>query len=127
MVETVGASGPGLIVEQAINETAQASRISIRYADALRSADNQMKFRDTVRGVALRHGLLASFAPKPFPEQIGSGAHIHFSLWTPTARANLLYAPDADRGLSQLGRALHRGVAEHLPALTALTVPSYNS
>jgi glutamine synthetase len=86
-----------------------------------------MKFRDTVRGVALRHGLLASFAPKPFPEQIGSGAHIHFSLWDSGGGRNLLYAPDADRGLSQLGRHFIAGVAEHLPALVALTVPSYNS
>lgn len=129
MVETTDALlAQGLIVEQAINEYgAGQQEISIRYADALRSADNQMKFRDTVRGVALRHGLLASFAPKPFPEQIGSGAHIHFSLWDSSGRANLLYAPDADRGLSQLGRHFIAGVAEHLPALTALTVPSYNS
>jgi glutamine synthetase len=129
MVETTDAlQAQGLIVEQAINEYgAGQQEISIRYADALRCADNQMKFRDTVRGVALRHGLLASFAPKPFPEQIGSGAHLHFSLWDEGGRRNLLYAPDADRGLSQLGRHFIAGVAEHLPALVALTVPSYNS
>jgi glutamine synthetase len=129
MVETTDALlAQGLIVEQAINEYgAGQQEISIRYADALRCADNQMKFRDTVRGVALRHGLLASFAPKPFPEQIGSGAHVHFSLWDAGGRRNLLYAADADRGLSQLGRHFIAGVAEHLPALAALTVPSYNS
>ena len=129
MAETTDALlAQGLIVEQAINEFgAGQQEISIRHADALRSADNQMKFRDTVRGVALRHGLLASFAPKPFPEQIGSGAHIHFSLWDSGGGQNLLYAPDADRGLSQLGRHFIAGVAEHLPALVALTAPSYNS
>jgi glutamine synthetase len=117
-----------LIPEQAINEFgAGQQEISIRHADALRAADNQMKFRDTVRGVALRHGLLASFAPKPFPDQIGSGAHIHFSLWDSGGGQNLLYAPDADRGLSQLGRQFIAGVAGHLPALVALTAPSYNS
>jgi glutamine synthetase len=129
MVETTDALlAQGMIVEQAINEYgAGQQEISIRHADALRAADNQMKFRDTVRGVALRHGLLASFAPKPFPEQIGSGAHIHFSLWDAGGGQNLLYAPDADRGLSQLGRHFIAGVAEHLPALVALTAPSYNS
>jgi glutamine synthetase len=129
MAETTDALlAQGLIAEQAINEFgAGQQEISIRHAGALRAADNQMKFRDTVRGVALRHGLLASFAPKPFPDQIGSGAHIHFSLWDSGGGQNLLYAPDADRGLSQLGRQFIAGVAGHLPALVALTAPSYNS
>jgi glutamine synthetase len=129
MAETTDALlAQGLIAEQAINEFgAGQQEISIRHAGALRAADNQMKFRDTVRGVALRHGLLASFAPKPFPDQIGSGAHIHFSLWDSGGGQNLLYAPDADRGLSQLGRRFIAGVAGHLPALVALTAPSYNS
>jgi glutamine synthetase len=129
MVETTDALlAQGMIVEQAINEFgAGQQEISIRYADALRAADNQMKFRDTVRGVALGHGLFASFAPKPYPEQIGSGAHIHFSLWDNDSQRNLMYDPDADRHLSALGRQFIAGVADHLPALVALTVPSYNS
>jgi glutamine synthetase len=86
-----------------------------------------MKFRDTVRGVAWQHGLLASFAPKPYPDQIGSGAHVHFSLWDAAGLRNLLYDPQADRGLSSTGRHFIAGVADHLPALAALTTPSYNS
>lgn len=129
MVETVRAlQAQGMVVEQAINEYgAGQQEISIRHTDALRAADNQMKFRDTVRGVALRRGLLASFAPKPYPEQIGSGAHVHFSLWDLAGSSSLLYDRDADRGLSQLGRHFIAGVAQHLPALVALTVPSFNS
>jgi glutamine synthetase len=123
-----------LAVEQAINEYgAGQQEISIRHADALRAADNQMKFRDTVRGVALGHGLYASFAPKPFADQIGSGAHVHFSLWDAPAAGdgggerNLLYDPDAPGGLSRAGRHFIAGVIEHLPALVALTAPSFNS
>jgi len=129
MVETTDAlRAQGMRVEQAINEYgAGQQEISIRHTDALGSADNQMKFRDTVRGVALRHGLFASFAPKPFPDQIGSGAHIHFSLWDRDGEKSLLYDATADRGLSHLGRHFIAGIAEHLPALVALTVPSYNS
>jgi glutamine synthetase len=129
MVETVDAlEAQGLSVEQAINEYGPGQQeISIRHADALRAADNQMKFRDTVRGVALRHGMLASFAPKPFPEQIGSGAHLHLSLWDADGQRNLLYAPSADGELSALGRHFIAGVTDHLPALAALTSPSYNS
>ncbi len=120
----------GIEVEQAINEYGPGQQeIAIRYADALRAADNQLKFRDTVRGVAeVRHGLIASFAPKPFADGIGSGAHIHFSLWSMDGETNLLWDPDAgERLLSETGRHFVGGVLDHLPALVALTCPSFNS
>ena len=121
----------GIEVEQAINEYGPGQQeIAVRYRDALAAADTQVKFRDTVRGVAeVSHGLIASFAPKPYPDGIGSGAHIHFSLWTPDGSRNLLYdeAAGPDRLLSGVGRAFVAGVMEHLPALVALTCPSYNS
>ncbi|MDT4928179.1 MAG: glutamine synthetase [Pseudonocardiales bacterium] len=129
MIEITDALGAqGMSVEQAINEYgAGQQEISIHHADALTAADHQMKFRDTVRGVALRHGLLASFAPKPFPDQIGSGAHVHFSLWDADGSRSVLYDSESERGLSKIGRHFIAGVAEHLPALVALTAPSYNS
>jgi glutamine synthetase len=121
-------SEQGLIVEQAINEYGPGQQeISIRHSAGVRAADNQVKLRDTVRGVALQHGLLASFAPKPFPEEIGSGCHIHFSLWDTESGRNLLYDSQDPRGLSQLGRYFIAGILDHLPALIALTCPSYNS
>lgn len=128
-IDTVDAlEAQGITVEQAINEYGPGQReIVVRYTDALGAADQQMKFRDTVRGVALQHGLYASFAPKPYPDAIGSGAHVHFSLWDTDGQRNLLYDPDADRGMSRLGRQFIAGVAEHLPALVALTAPSWNS
>lgn len=43
-----------------------------------------------MRGVAARHGILASFAPKPFPDAIGSGAHVHLSLWDADGVRSLL-------------------------------------
>ncbi|HEX9044329.1 MAG TPA: glutamine synthetase family protein, partial [Candidatus Limnocylindrales bacterium] len=119
----------GLVVEQAINEYGPGQQeVAIRYADALRAADNQLKLRDAVRGVAeVSHGLIASFAPKPFADGIGSGAHVHFSIWSPDG-VNLLYDPTAgERLLSPIGRSFVAGVLDHLPALVALTCPSYNS
>jgi glutamine synthetase len=119
-----------LEVEQAINEYGPGQQeIAIRYADALRAADNQLKFRDTVRGVAeVQHELIASFAAKPFADGIGSGAHIHFSLWSADGSQNLLYDAQAgDRLLSETGRRFVAGVLDHLPALVALTCPSFNS
>ncbi len=129
MHEIVKALGEqNLIVEQAINEYGPGQQeISIRHAPAVRAADNQIKLRDTVRGMALRHGLLASFAPKPYPEAIGSGCHIHFSLWDHESESNMLYDFRDPHGLSQLGRNFIAGILDHLPALLALTCPSYNS
>ncbi len=122
-------SKQGLVVEQAINEYGPGQQeISIRHAPGLQAADNQIKLRDTVRGVALQHGLLASFAPKPFPAFIGSGCHIHFSLWErDNVTHSLLYDPQDARSISQTGRHFIAGLLDHLPALLALTCPSYNS
>jgi len=120
----------GIEVEQAINEYGPGQQeIAVRYRDALGAADQQLKFRDTVRGVAeTMHGLIASFAPKPLPDGIGSGAHVHFSLWSPDGSRNLMYDPQAgDRLLSELGRSFVAGLLLHLPALVALTCPSFNS
>lgn len=118
----------GLEVEQAINEYGPGQQeIAIRHAPALRAADNHIKLRDTVRGVALQHGLLASFAAKPFPETVGSGAHIHFSLWDRASGRNVLFDASRPGGLSGLGRNAVAGILRHLPALIALTCPSYNS
>jgi glutamine synthetase len=119
----------GLVVEQAINEYGPGQQeISIRYADALAAADNQLRLRDTVRGVAEgRHGLLASFAPRPWPHAIGSGAHVHFSLWDAEGTTNVLPDPADPFTVSERGRAFLAGVLDHLPALVALTCPSYLS
>ena len=120
----------GIDVEQAINEYGPGQQeIAVRYQDALGAADTQIKLRDTIRGVAeVGHGLIASFAPKPYADGIGSGAHIHFSLWSADGATNLLYDGFAgERLLSTTGRQFVAGLLDHLPALVALTCPSYNS
>src|SRR5437762_10825890 len=89
--------------------------LSINHAPLLAAADRQIAVRETVRGVALQHGLVASFAPKPFPDQAGSGCHVHFSLWR--EGRNLMYEADAPLGLSTLGRNFIAGILEHLPEL----------
>ena len=129
MLETIRAlEAQGMIVEAAINEYgAGQQEISVRHSPALRAADNQMKFRDAVRGVAVKHNLIASFAPKPYPDQNGSGAHVHFSLWDSAVEKNLLIDPNDARGLSVAGRSFIAGVAHHLPSLVGLTAPSFNS
>ena len=90
-----------------------------------------MLYRETVRGVAFRHGLWASLAPKPIPDQAGNGAHLHASLsqLTPDGSpgASAFTDPDDQYGLSQTGYHFIGGVLAHLPALVALTCGSVNS
>jgi glutamine synthetase len=101
--------------------------LPIRHAAALRAADNQIWFRETVRNVAHEHGLLASLAPKPVLDQAGNGCHIHWSVWDKAGERNLFYDPAGPHQLSQLGYHFIAGVLAHVPGLLALTAPSYNS
>ena len=101
--------------------------LSIHHAPALAAADRQVFYRDTVRNVAYQHNLYASLAPKPFPDQAGNGAHIHFSLWDKTGKHNVMHDPNDRYGVSELGYHFIAGVLDHLPALLALTCPTYNS
>ena len=101
--------------------------LPVRFAETLRAADNQITLRETARGVALKHGLVASFAPKPFPDQAGNGAHIHVSLWRTLDGGNHFYDPVDRYGLSEAGYGFIGGVMTHLPALVALTAPTVNS
>ena len=101
--------------------------LPIRYADALRAADDQLTVRDTARAIAAKHGLLASFAPKPFPNEAGNGSHIHFSLWHAKTGTNAFHAAGRHHGLSDTALAFIGGVLHHAPALLALTAGSVNS
>ncbi len=101
--------------------------LPIRHAPALRAADNQIWFRETIRNVANKNGLLASLAPKPMPDQAGNGCHIHWSVWDLDGKTNLFYDPNDRYKLSKLGYHFIAGVLTHLPGLLALTAPSFNS
>src|ERR1700678_3386203 len=122
-----GFMAQGLEVEHYYPELGHGQHeLSIRHADALRAADNQVLYRETVRGVAFRHGLWASLAPKPIPDQAGNGCHLHVSLTG--ADGGNVFADPADRfGLSETGYYFIGGVLAHLPGLLALTCASVNS
>jgi len=129
MIELIEAlTAQGVYPEQYYAELGPGQQeLPVRFADALRAADNQLTVRDTARGVALRHGLLASFAPKPFPDQAGNGSHIHCSLWRVRDGKNHFHDEKGRYGLSEAAYAFIGGVLAHLPALVGLTAPSVNS
>jgi glutamine synthetase len=117
-------SAQGLSVEQYYPESGPGQQeISVRYTDALGAADQHLVYRETVKAIAQRHGLVASFLPKPFEGQAGSGCHLHLSLW----RGDTNLMPDGTGGLSELAQAFAAGLLHQLPALMAITTPSPNS
>jgi glutamine synthetase len=101
--------------------------ISTAHREAVRAADEQLLVRETIRGVAAQHGLVATLAPKPWPEGAGNGCHIHFSLWDDDSERNRFHDPDAADRLSAEGRAFLAGVLGHLRGLCGLSAPSFNS
>jgi glutamine synthetase len=118
----------GIELEQYYAELGHGQHeISTAHAPALRAADEQLLVRETIRGVAARHGLVASLAPKPWPDNAGNGCHVHFSLWDADGSRNRFHDGSADDRLSGEARSFVAGVLEHLPALCGLTAPSFNS
>jgi glutamine synthetase len=129
----------GLAVEQYYPELGHGQQeLSIRHADALAAADRHVLYRETARGVALRHGLWASLAPKPIADQAGNGAHLHLSLWDTSEgspvggpsdqpKRNQFFSSTDRLGLSDTAYHFMAGLLAHMPALLALTCASVNS
>jgi glutamine synthetase len=115
-----------IVLEQYYAELGHGQQeISTGHAPTLRAADEQLLVRETIRAVASRRGLVASLAPKPWPENAGNGAHVHFSLWE--GSRNRFYERARPDGLSDEARAFLAGVLAHLPGLCGVTAPSFNS
>lgn len=116
----------GITLEQYYAELGHGQQeISTGHAPALQAADEQLLVRETIRGVGARHGLVASLAPKPWPDNAGNGAHVHFSLWA--GERNRFHDGSAPDLLSADARSFIAGVLEHLPGLCGLAAPSFNS
>jgi glutamine synthetase len=117
----------GIVVEQYYAELGHGQQeLSVRHAPAVTAADRQILVRETIRAVAGSFGLVASLAPKPWPDQAGNGAHVHFSLWDADGR-NALHDASGRYGLSETAERFVAGILAHVPALLAITAPSFNS
>ena len=116
----------GFVVEASHHDVAPAQHeISFRYDDALTTADNIMTFKLAVRTIAKRHGLHASFMPKPRYGVNGSGMHINMSLLKDGK--NIFADEKGAHGLSRDAYAFLGGVMEHMRCMTAIMNPSVNS
>ncbi|MEI7827819.1 MAG: glutamine synthetase [Euryarchaeota archaeon] len=115
-----------ITVEQYYPESGPGQHeITVKYSSALQASDHQIVFRETVRAVAHKHGLRASFLPKIFPDKTGNGCHLHLSLWHDST--NILSDEGSTYGLSQRASQFIAGIVSHLPAIMALTTPIPNS
>ncbi len=118
----------GIKVETAHHEVATGQHeIDFEYADALRTADNAVTFKTTLKAIAASKGLYATFMPKPFFGINGSGMHTHQSLWDTKKGKNAFSDPKDTYGLSTTARQYIAGTLEHARGMIAVLAPLVNS
>ena len=116
----------GFEIEASHHEVAQGQHeIDFRFDEALKTADNVVTFKHVVKTYARRHGLHATFMPKPVYGINGSGMHTNMSLMKDGK--NAFYDPDAELGLSETAMHFIAGVLKHVKAITAVANPLVNS
>jgi glutamine synthetase len=118
----------GFTIESSHHEqSAGQHEVDFRYCEALKAADNLETLKLVVKTVAQRNGYYATFMPKPFNGQNGSGMHINISL--SNGERNLFDDPDDKNGLGLSETAYHflAGIISHIRGLALLTNPIVNS
>jgi len=117
----------GLEIEVGHHEVALGQHeIDFRFADVVRAADNVMTMKYTVKAIAAKHGLVASFMPKPIYGINGSGMHCHQSLFDKEG-VNLFFDDKDEFKLSKMAYGFIAGQLEHARALAAVVSPTVNS
>ncbi|HWT60706.1 MAG TPA: type III glutamate--ammonia ligase [Rhizobium sp.] len=97
------------------------------YDDVLKTADKHSFFKFMVKSVAEKHGLRATFMPKPFKGLTGNGCHAHISVWDIDGNVNAFADKEMAFGLSAQGKTFLGGIMKHASALAAVTNPTVNS
>lgn len=117
----------GIEVYAANHEFASGQyEINLWHSDALDAADRAHRFKDAIKELARRRGHRATFMPKPFNDEGGSGFHLHFSCLDAEG-APVFADPSAEDGLSELARHAIGGILAHAPAIAAIANPTINS
>ena len=120
----------GIDVEAAHHEVAPGQHeIDFKYGDALRTADNAVTLRTTLKAIAQLNGLYATFMPKPIAGVNGSGMHVHQSLTDKATGKNAFVdtAGDGAYGLSKLALQFVAGQLAHARSFSAVIAPLVNS
>ena len=101
--------------------------INWNFNDVLTTADQLAFFKFMVKSIAEKHGLRATFMPKPFINLTGNGCHVHLSVWDNARKTNLFHDATGELGLSPLAYHFLGGLMHHAAAMTAITNPAVNS
>jgi len=116
----------GVHVEYSHHEVAPSQHeIDLRYAEALTMADHAMTYRLVVKQIAMKHGVYATFMPKPLFGQNGSGMHTHQSLFK--GNKNAFFDPKDEFHLSKLAKSYIAGILKHSKEITSITSQWVNS
>ena len=97
------------------------------FDDALNTADKHSFFKFMTKSIAEKHGLKATFMPKPIEALTGNGCHAHISAWDKDAKNNKFADKTDEVGLSELGLNFLGGLMKHATSLVAITNPTINS
>jgi glutamine synthetase len=117
----------GLDVEAGHHEVARGQHeIDFHFGEALRTADNVLTLKYTVKAIAAQHDLVASFMPKPIFGVNGSGMHCHQSLFDKDGN-NLFFDSKDEYKLSKIAYGFIAGQLKHARALSAIVAPTINS
>jgi glutamine synthetase len=101
--------------------------INWNFNDSLTTADQLSFFKFMVKSLAEKHGLRATFMPKPFVNLTGNGCHVHISVWDNARKKNLFHDGKGELGLSALCYQFLGGLMHHAESLAAITNPTVNS
>ena len=116
----------GFVIEASHHECAPAQHeIDFQYGEAVKTADSIMTFKLAVKTIAQRHGLHATFMPKPKANMAGSGMHINMSL--EKDGKNVFADENGKNGLSEEAYHFIAGLMKHINGIVAITNPLVNS
>ena len=117
-----------IVVEQLHAEAGKGQfEVALKYVLCTLAADNLIYAREIIKSVARKHGLIATFLPKPDLNDIGSGSHVHLSLWKNDQNVFMGSNEYSHYGMSNVGEQFLAGVYHHLPSILAFTAPHPNS
>lgn len=118
----------GIEVEASHHEVAPGQHeIDFKYGDALTTADRVMTMKTTLKVIAEKHGLYATFMPKPIAGINGSGMHVHQSLFDKKTGENLFFDKNDKYYLSKTAYHFMAGQLHHIKAMSAILNPIVNS
>jgi glutamine synthetase len=118
----------GIEIETAHHEVAIGQHeFSFKYGDALSTADQALTLRFTVKAIAHKHGLQATFMPKPLANANGSGMHVHQSLFDLESGINIFHDKADKYNLSKLAYGFLAGQLQHIKGMSAILSPTVNS